>query len=124
MKKNKNIILSISLLIAIALSTLLFFGIGDSSKNEIEISSVLFIILMELIIFFNTFIILNKNLNTFTVAGLSSSTFLYSICSLIFNILLISIFSTVKNILVFNFSILLLYLFIDSMIILFKKESN
>ena len=67
---------------------------------------------------------LNKKLNTFTIAGLSSSTFIYSICSIVFNIILISIFQTVKNILVFNFSILLVYAFIVAIIMLLKKESN
>lgn len=124
MKKNKNIILNVSLLIIIAFSMLLFFGTGSSTKSEIEISSFIFVVITELIIYFNALIILNKKLNTFTIAGLSSSTFLYTICSIVFNILLISIFQTLKNILVFNFSILLIYLFIISIIILFKKESN
>ena len=124
MKKNKNIILNVSLLIIIAFSMLLFFGTGSYTKSEIEISSFIFVVITELIIYFNAIIILNKKLNTFTIAGLSSSTFLYTICSIVFNILLISIFQTLKNILVFNFSILLIYLFIISIIILFKKESN
>lgn len=124
MKKNKNIIINILLIIVIALSMLLFFGIGNTTKSGIQISSFVFIIVTELIIYFNVRIILNKKLNTFTIAGLSSSTFIYSICSIVFNIILISIFQTVKNILVFNFSILLIYAFIVAIIMLFKKESN
>lgn len=124
MKKNKNIIINILLIIVIALSMLLFFGIGNTTKSGIQISSFVFIIVTELIIYFNVRIILNKKLNTFTIAGLSSSTFIYSICSIVFNIILISIFQTLKNILVFNFSILLIYAFIVAIIMLFKKESN
>ena len=124
MKKNKNIIINILLIIVIALSMLLFFGIGNTTKSGIQRSSFVFIIVTELIIYFNVRIILNKKLNTFTIAGLSSSTFIYSICSIVFNIILISIFQTVKNILVFNFSILLIYAFIVAIIMLFKKESN
>lgn len=124
MKKNKNIIINILLIIVIALSMLLFFGIGNTTKSGIQISSFVFIIVTELIIYFNVRIILNKKLNTFTIAGLSSSTFIYSICSIVFNIILISIFQTVKNILVFNFSILLVYAFTIAIIMLFKKESN
>ncbi len=124
MKKNKNIIINILLIIVIALSMLLFFGIGNTTKSGIQISSFVFIIVTELIIYFNVLIILNKKLNTFTIAGLSSSTFIYSICSIVFNIILISIFQTVKNILVFNFSILLVYAFIVAIIMLLKKESN
>ena len=124
MKKNKNIIINILLIIVIALSMLLFFGIGNTTKSGIQISSFVFIIVTELIIYFNVLIILDKKLNTFTIAGLSSSTFIYSICSIVFNIILISIFQTVKNILVFNFSILLVYAFIVAIIMLLKKESN
>lgn len=124
MKKNKNSIINILLIIVIALSMLLFFGIGNTTKSGIQISSFVFIIVTELIIYFNVLIILNKKLNTFTIAGLSSSTFIYSICSIVFNIILISIFQTVKNILVFNFSILLVYAFIVAIIMLLKKESN
>ena len=124
MKKNKNIIINILLIIVIALSMLLFFGIGNTTKSGIQISSFVFIIVTELIIYFNVLIILNKKLNTFTIAGLSSSSFIYSICSIVFNIILISIFQTVKNILVFNFSILLVYAFIVAIIMLLKKESN
>ena len=124
MKKNKNIIINILLIIVIALSMLLFFGIGNTTKSGIQISSFVFIIVTELIIYFNVLIILNKKLNTFTIAGLSSSTFIYSICSIVFNIILISIFQTVKNILVFNFSILLVYAFIVAIIMLLKKEIN
>ena len=124
MKKNKNIIINILLIIVIALSMLLFFGIGNTTKSGIQLSSFVFIIVTELIIYFNVLIILNKKLNTFTIAGLSSSTFIYSICSIVFNIILISIFQTVKNILVFNFSILLVYAFIVAIIMLLKKESN
>lgn len=124
MKKNKNIIINILLIIVIALSMLLFFGIENTTKSGIQISSFVFIIVTELIIYFNVLIILNKKLNTFTIAGLSSSTFIYSICSIVFNIILISIFQTVKNILVFNFSILLVYAFIVAIIMLLKKESN
>ena len=124
MKKNKNIIINILLIIVIALSMLLFFGIGNTTKSGIQISSFVFIIVTELIIYFNVLIILNKKLNTFTIAGLSSSTFIYSICSILFNIILFSIFQTVNNILLFNFSILLVYAFIVAIIMLLKKESN
>lgn len=122
MKNKKNAVLCIALIIVIAFSLLLFFGIGEKQKTEIQISSFIFAIVTELVIFCNIFLMLNKKLNTFSVAGLSSTTFLYAGSSLLFNILLVDIFTTLRGILVFNFSILLIYLFIDTIIILFKKE--
>ncbi len=124
MKNKKNIILLVALLIAILLSTVLFIGIGNMPKTSIQISAFIFVVLTEILLFTNIYIITNKKLNTFTIAGLSSTIFLYTSCSLIFNVLAISIFGTLKNILVFNISILLIYLLINTIIILFKKETN
>lgn len=123
MKNKKNIILLVALLIAILLSTVLFIGIGNIPKTSIQISAFIFVVLTEILLFTNIYIITNKKLNTFTIAGLSSTIFLYTSCSLIFNVLAISIFGTLKNILVFNISILLIYLLINTIIILFKKEN-
>lgn len=122
MKEKKNIILCIALLMVIALSMVLFFGIGESEKTGVQISSFVFIMITELTVFTNAMLMTNKRLNTFAIAGLSSTTFLYVICSFLFNVLLKGIFTTVKEILVLNFSLLLVYLFIDTIIIFFKKE--
>lgn len=124
MKNKKNVILCISLLIVIAFSMLLFFGIGELEKTGIQISAFIFIILTEVIVFANAMIYTSsKKLNTFLIAGLGSTTFLYTIASLLFNVLLRGVFATLKGILIFNFSLLLIYLFISFIIILFKKES-
>ena len=122
MKESKNIILCIALLIIISLSMILFFGMGTTEKTGIQISSFVFIMVTELAVFVNVILMLNRKLNTFAIAGLSSTTFLYAVCSILFNVLLKGIFTTVRGILVFNFSLLLVYLFIDTIIILFKKE--
>lgn len=124
MKNKKNVILCISLLIVIAFSMLLFFGIGELEKTGIQISAFIFIILTEVIVFANAMIYTSsKKLNTFLIAGLGSTTFLYATASLLFNVLLRGVFATLRGILIFNFSLLLIYLFISSIIILFKKES-
>lgn len=124
MKNKKNVILCISLLIVIAFSMLLFFGIGELEKTGIQISAFIFIILTEVIVFANAMIYTSsKKLNTFLIAGVGSTTFLYATASLLFNVLLRGVFATLRGILIFNFSLLLIYLFISSIIILFKKES-
>lgn len=125
MKDKKNVILCISLLIVIAFSMLLFFGIGELEKTGIQISAFVFIILTEVIVFANAIIYTSsKKLNTFLIAGLGSTTFLYATASLLFNVLLRGVFATLRGILIFNFSLLLIYLFLSSIIILFKKGDN
>lgn len=123
MSRNKKLLTFIGLIILLLLTFLLFFGMGDTEKNGIQISSFIFILVNELILFGNIFLLTNKKLNTFSVAGISSLTFIYIVCSLLFNILFISLFKTVRAILVFNFSILLIYIFIYVMILWFKKEN-
>lgn len=123
MKDKKNIILSIAFLIIIAFTMLLFFGIGSFPKTGIQITSFIFILLAEILVFVNVMLILNKQKNTFLIAGLSSTSFIYTLVSILFNILLVGIFKSIKGILIFNFSILLIYLFISSMVVLFAKEN-
>lgn len=123
MKNKKNIIILILLIIAVAFSSLLFFGIGSGEKTSMQISSFIFVILTEIIIFGNILFLTNKKTNTFTIAGFTSTAFIYSLVSLIFNVLLNPIFTTLKGNLIFNFSILLIYLFIDALVLLFKKEA-
>ena len=92
MKDKKNIILCLSLVILLIFTLLLFFGIGDASKNGIQICSIIFILITELLVFGNVFLFRFKKVDTFLVAGLSSTSFLYVICSLIFNVFLLKVF--------------------------------
>lgn len=121
MKNKKNIILSFALLIAIIFSFVVFLGFGTTEKSSIEICSFIFILLTEIIIFGNVYIILNKKLNTFSIAGLSSTTFLYTICSLITNVIVSNLFLNLRSLLIFNICAILIHLFINTIIMLFKE---
>ena len=123
MKDKKNIILCFSLVILLIFTMLLFFGIGDVNKSGIQICSIIFILITELLVFGNIILFRIKKFNAFLTAGLSSTLFIYTLSTLIFNVFLLSIFKTIKGILIFNFSLLLIYLFISTMIFLFKKEN-
>ena len=124
MSKNKKIILTIALLIIVALSFLLFFGIGENKKSDIQIASFIFIVLDELITYGIILGTTNKKNNAFSISGLVSITVIYLIISLIFNGLLIGIFNSLRNILVFNFSAILIYALIIAVIFLAKKEEH
>lgn len=125
MSNNKKIICLSGLLVLLTFSFLIFFGLDTTEKTNIEISSFIFILLTEFLVIGNVFFVTTKKINnTFTVAGISSLTFLYTIISLMFNIFFIDVFSTLRGNLVFNFSILLIYLFISLVIFFFKKEEK
>ena len=124
MSKNKKYITIIGLIIAILFSFLIFFGIGNAEKTQMQISSFIFVLLTEIIIFANIIILTSKKLNTFAIAGISSSTIIYAIISLIVNILFVGVFKTIRTNLVFNFGLLLIYVFVVVMVMLFKKEDK
>ena len=124
MSKNKKYITIIGLIIAILFSFLIFFGIGNAEKTQMQISSFIFVLLTEIIIFANIIILTSKKLNTFAIAGISSSTIIYAIISLIVNILFVGVFKTIRTNLVFNFGLLLIYVFVVVMVMLFKMEEK
>lgn len=124
MKNKKNIIITIGLIIVLAFSFLLFFGTGSSEKSSVQICSFIFILLTEIIVYGVTLLLVSKKANTFMIAGISSATFIYTILSLIFNIVILGIFKTLRSILVLNFSFLLIYLFVVVLLFLVKKENQ
>jgi len=125
MSNNKKLICLSGLIILLAFSFLIFFGLDTTEKTNIEISSFIFVLLTEFLVIGNVFFVTIKKINnTFTVAGISSLTFLYTIISLIFNIFFINVFSTLRGNLVFNLSILLIYSFIALTFFFFKKEEK
>lgn len=121
MKKNRNIIITCSLILIVALSFLLFFGIKTNPKTSIDIAEFIFTIFTEIVLYAEIMFITNKENNTFTISGLTTITILYFIISCIFNVILKHIFQTLRGILVFDFSILLIYLSMVCMILIFKK---
>lgn len=122
MKYNKKIIMTICLIIALVFSFLIFFGFGNIEKSSIQICSFIFILITEIIAYGILLLLTFKKFNTFMIAGISSATFIYSIVSFLFNIVILGVFKTLRSILVFNFSFLLIYFFIVVLLFLFKKE--
>ena len=122
MKNNRNIILLIALLLVITFSTLLFFGMGSNEKSSIQICSFVFIIISEIITFGMALILMSTKTNTFLKAGFSSATVLYLVSAILINTIFLNLFATFKGILLTNFCLLIAYLFIDVIILFFKKE--
>ena len=119
MSKKKIYILTIALILLIALSSLIFLGINNN-KTSIQIVSFIFTILMEIITYGNIILFFSNKLNTFAKAGFSSTLILYIISIILINIIFNSLF-TIKSILITNFSLLLIYLLVDTFILFFKE---
>lgn len=119
---RKNIIATIALILIIILTFLLFFGVGTTYKADIKITSFVFIILTEMLTYGNVILLFSNKLNTFAKVGFCSTLFLYLISVILVNIIFISLFTTLKGIIVMNFSLFVVYLLIDTIIVFFKKE--
>lgn len=121
MKKKKNLILVSLLILLLCISFLVFFGLFNDKKSSIDNIAFIFTIFTEFLIFINLVILLNKKTDTFLVSGTCSTMFLYIVCSIILNVLLKGLFTSSRSLIVVNIILILVYLFINFVILLFKK---
>lgn len=121
MKKKKNLILVSLLILLLCISFLVFFGLFNDKKSSIDNIAFIFTIFTEFLIFINLVILLNKKTDTFLVSGTCSTMFLYIVCSIILNGLLKGLFTSSRSLIVVNIILILVYLFINFVILLFKK---
>lgn len=122
---NKKIwILILSLIIMIAFSSLIFFGLFENEKNSVQLTSFIFIILTEIISFSSIGVVVSKKFNTFINSGILSTTFLYAVSSAFINILTSPLFVSSRKLTTVNIAILLIYLFIIAIIFMFRKENK
>lgn len=121
MKKKKNLILVSLLILSLCISFLVFFGLFNDKKSSIDNIAFIFTIFTEFLIFINLVILLNKKTDTFLVSGTCSTMFLYIVCSIILNGLLKGLFTSSRSLIVVNIILILVYLFINFVILLFKK---
>lgn len=124
MKNKKNGLIIMIFVILILLTSLMFFGLGSVEKNIVQIVSFLFIVITEIISMVSVLLLGSPKMNTYAIAGISSTTFIYAVVSLIVNILANTLFSTLRGIVVINFIIILLYLLLNVTILAFKKGEN
>lgn len=124
MKNKKNGLIIMIFVILILLTSLMFFGLGSVEKNIVQIVSFLFIVITEIISMVSVLLLGSPKMNTYAIAGISSTTFIYAVVSLIVNILSNTLFSTLRGIVVINFIIILLYLLLNVTILAFKKGEN
>lgn len=124
MKNKKNGLIIMIFVILILLTSSMFFGLGSVEKNIVQIVSFLFIVITEIISMVSVLLLGSPKMNTYAIAGISSTTFIYAVVSLIVNILANTLFSTLRGIVVINFIIILLYLLLNVTILAFKKGEN
>ena len=124
MRKNSNesnnLLKTIALIIIIAITCLIFFGLNENSKTDVEIISFVFIIFTEVIVYFSFMLpnILNtKKLNNYDII---SAGLLYALISLTINFA--AKITEIRPLIVYNIIALLIYFLIFIIAILIKKK--
>ncbi len=124
MKKNSNesniLLKTIALIIIISITFLLFFGLNENSKTDVEIISFCFIILTEIVVYIS-FILPNlfntKKLNKYDII---SAGLLYAAISITINLPLK--IAEARPLIIYNVIAILIYFLIFIISILIKKK--
>jgi uncharacterized integral membrane protein len=122
-KRGSNyLIKTIIFVIIIALTCLLFFGLGNENKTDLELTGFGFLIGAEVVIMLSTILpglIGTTNLSDADVISLGV---LYGIASVIINIVLK--LETMRTLIVLNIAAILVYLILFFVVLMNKKKAN
>ena len=122
-KRGSNyLIKTIIFVIIIALTCLLFFGLGNENKTDLELTGFGFLIGAEVVIMLSTILpglIGTTNLSDADVISLGV---LYGIASVIINIILK--LETMRTLIVLNIAAILVYLILFFVVLMNKKKAN
>ncbi len=122
-KRGSNyLIKTIIFVIIIALTCLLFFGLGNENKTDLELTGFGFLIGAEVVIMLSTILpglIGTTNLSDADVISLGV---LYGIASVIINIILK--LETMRTLIVLNIAAILVYLILFFIVLMNKKKAN
>lgn len=121
---NSNILIkTIIFILAVALSSVLFFGLGDTSKTEMELIAFGFLMFAELVTYITILIPSIKRMKKVTESDLSSVGILYLITSIITNCISFSSIDTIKLLIIINVVEIIVFMMVFCMILL-RKNNN
>ena len=119
-KGSNSLIKTLIFLIVVSIYCLLFFGLGDSDKTDMQLASFGFIMFAILVVYLSCLIpgiVDSKNLST---ADVVSAGMIYAIAAVIINHVLV--FTELKTLVVINFAAILAYLLLFTIVVLIKKK--
>ena len=121
MEKSSNILLkTIVFVIVVAITCLLFFGLSEGDKTDVQLVSFGFLVFAEFVIYASFLlpnIIGGKKLNS---ADIISAGVLYGIASFILNYVIV--IGEMRPLIIYNIIAILLYLLIFAAVMLMKKK--
>jgi hypothetical protein len=119
-KGSNTLIKTIMFIIVVALSCLLFFGLGDTDKTGVQLVSFGFIIFAELVIYVSTLLPSVIKSEKITSADIISCGVLYAIAAFLINI--VFSITEMRPLVVFNIAAILAYLLLFAIMVLMKKK--
>lgn len=122
MEKNSNILKkTIIFILVVALSCLIFFGLGSTNKTELELVSFSFITFAEFVVYLSVLIPSFIKFKKLQKSDLIAAGILYFIASIAINLIFFNSFSDVKTLVVSNAIEIILFLIIITIISLRKN---
>ena len=122
-KNNSNILIKTIIFIAlIAISCLVFFGLGKENKVDTEIVSFGFIMFSALAAYLSIIIPSIMNLKKLSTSDISACGVLYLLSSIVANCIFIHNLTKMKTLVIINIIIFIVFLIIFCSIMLRKKK--
>ena len=120
--KNSNILIkTIIFILVVALSSLIFFGLGSNNKTDLELVSFGFITFSELILYLTILIPSFINLKRLNNSDFISVGIFYFIGSIIINLIFLNNFNEIKTLVIYNIIEMIIFMILFSIISLRKK---
>lgn len=121
--KNSNLLVkTIIFILFVALTCLIFFGLGNEDKTEMQLVAFGFILFAELVTYITVLIPGIKNLKKLVSSDITAWGSLYLITSLITNCACFSKISDIKTLVVINSIEIIIFLILICVILLKKKK--
>lgn len=119
---SNTLVKTIIFLIIAGLTCLLFFGLGDTDKTDLQLVAFGFIMFAELVIYLSVLLPGLIGTTKLTDADVISVGILYAIASFGINCVFLGSFTEMRPLIVYNAAAILVYLLIFAVVVLTKKK--
>lgn len=119
---SKNILIkTIIFILAVALTSLIFFGLGNEDKTEMELTAFIFLMASEFIVYLSVLIPSLLNLKKLKDSDIISCGILFMIATILINCVFFSSIKDLKTLIIYNSIDIIVFLIIFSLVSLKKK---
>ena len=118
---SNRLIKTIIFILVVGLSCLIFFGLNDKTKTDMELIAFGFLMFAELVTYITTLIPGIKQFKKVEESDIVSCGILYLITSIVINCICFSSIESIRYLVVINIIVIMVYLILFCLILLRKK---